>query len=427
MASYEDAAATITTITEAAEAGGISQATADAITSIVQQVDADPTVEVVVATDVSTITADNAAEVAASTVVLQAADASANVTFTEDTAVQAMVVGGGGNSNVVFETTKAVTVQLQGGVNDSVSTGSGDDTITFAGGEATIATGDGHDTVVLQGGEAGGTVYIDGKGSGDTSGEVVNKLDVKLEFDLSTTQVQATIDAGDSSFDTIQLTAKPTWAQDKADFRVKDAHKIDFDPTSGTFTMKAKDADGNTVEDGGSVTMTNVNIVQFGDTTQLEDIAILATTKEQATIAKLYEVALGRQAIDKAGDGSFDESNSDANTILDGINNWYNLINQGANAEELYKGFVNCEEFNNKYGDNSGMSADQFVNEMFKNADVTGGTVLGKDAAAWKAEIENGTISRQDAAMQISTADEVVTSTGLQGETYIIDGWSHGA
>lgn len=407
MASYEsDLAAVTESIDTALAAGSVSQATADAIKSIVADLETSGQAVVV---DQVTTNIESAAQVTGE-VVMMDANTSANVTFDANSNVQAMVVGGAGNSNVVFETSKDVTVQLQGGANDSVSTGSGNDSITFTGGTATIDTGEGDDTVVLQGGTGGGYAELKG-GSGN--------MNIKLEVDLAVDGVTASIDAGDG-FDSVSMN------------QGREGHFFSF--LNGVFKM-VKQAimarDGDAADDQGGIQMQNVNVVQFTDGMDddgndiISDITILADTKGEAMVGRLYQVALGRMAIDHTGEGD------DGSTILNGLNYWieeFGAGNDDVDLNHLAHSFVNCDEFNNKY---ASMSAEDFANAMFNNLNMaTSGApiteVNGMTAADYAAQIASGAMSMQDAAIEIANSQEAVKVMGVDGSQYVIDGYSTG-
>lgn len=402
-ASYDNADAILDIIADSADKGGISSETANAISEIIESmVTSGAAVTAATVAQIDTGSLTNASEVTAP-IVLMGKNATADVTFDANSPVKAMVVGGGGESNVVFETSDDVTVQLQGGLKDTVSTGAGDDQITFAGGSATIDTGEGNDTVVLQGGDNGGEARITG-GSGN--------MNIKIDFDLATVGVTATIDAGDG-FDAVSI-AQP-----------KLPNMFSF--LNGVFKMvagsrgRAQD-DVATQADEGGIDMVNVNVVQFGeDAEHLDDITILADTKGEAMIGRLYKVALGRDAIDHTGAGATGD------TTLAGLNFWFEdagAAKDDADLDHIAKSFVNCQEFNDKYG---AMTAQEFADAMFANLNKANGTsieyVNGMTAADYAAQIANGSMTMQDVAIVIANSSEAVDVMGLNGSQYIIDGY----
>lgn len=399
MASYNDAASVETVIDDSLAAGGISQTTADQIKELVSQLGAEG------ATNVAENVKTNITEAAQVTapVVIMDPTTSAKVTFDANSEVKAMVVGGGGNSEVKFETSEAVTVQLQGGENDSVSTGSGDDAITFAGGTATIDTGEGNDVVVLQGGEKGGVATV----QGGTGNMVVN-----LDFDLGTANVSASIDAGDG-FDAVSI------SQPRGGFLIQFVNGV-FNMVKNA--LSAHDGEGRAAE--GSIDMVNVNVVQFtgGDDT-IDEISILATNEAQSLVGRLYQVALGREAIDHDG------PNYTGGTNLVGLDNWMQAAAKIGNADQagidqMAYNLVNCTEFDDQYGT---MSAQEFADAMFANlnkmntgADIT--TVNNMTAADYAAQIASGQMNKIDVAIDIASSD--VAQDLATGSQYVIEGWA---
>lgn len=394
MASYETSASDVTTaIDESLAAGAVSEQTATAIKEIVDSL---ATAGDAVTIDQATTNIVSAADVTAP-VVMMAADTKANVTFGADSPVKAMVVGGAGDSVVKFETSDNVTVQLQGGNNDSVSTGAGDDSITFAGGTATIDTGEGNDTVVLQGGTDGGEATVTG-GSGN--------MTVNIDFDLADTNVKATVDAGDG-FDGVAVGGS------------RAEHFFEF--VNGFFRMvkNAVSAHDDGVraaaEPNAYVDMTNVNVVTFTDDAgEIADITILADTAGEALVGRLYQVALGRQAIDLGADGK-----TELTTSLDYWTNEFGAGNE-MSAEQLdhmARAIVNSDEFVTKYGD---MNGQEFANAMFANLNDVA-TQAGLEQITqigdltvddFAAAINNNTMSMQDVAIQIANSNEAIQLLG---------------
>lgn len=367
MASYEQSGAAVdNAINDALNQGTISQTTADAIKDIVNQLGgASANVEIA---NVETGVLTDAA--IAAPIIMMGADASANVEFAADSPVQAMVVGGGGESNVVFQTSDNVTVQLSGGMNDSVQTADGHDTVTFAGGSATIGTGTGNDTVVLD-------------------------MD-KINMDDPTTS--ASIDAGDG-FDSVSIGA---------------SHRADlfFSFVNGVFRMvkqaiTGRDGDIAAQADAGqaSIDMTNVNVVTFTDSEgNIEGATILADTDGEAAVGRIYNVVYGREGVDSNAQG----------TNVDGIDFWFETY--GASKDmtadqlnDLSRAMVGSSEFDAKYGS---MDAQAFADAMFKNVndlkavDVT--TINEMTAADFANAINSGQMTKQDVAVLIANSDAAV-------------------
>ena len=299
----------------------------------------------------------------------------ANVTFAANSKVEAIVLSGGANK-VVFEGDKGVRVETGGG-NDSVSTGAGDDTLVLKGGDVTVNTGDGNDAVVLQG---GGAAHITG-GKGD------------MVVTLQTGTGTATIDAGDG-FDQLFV------GEDRT------VHNFEYDPASGTFVMHSSNP----------ITMSGVQVVTFdkdGDhkITGKDNITILAENAQDSLVAKLYKVALGREAID--GEDGW------GNSTLGGINWWMNEFEKGetdGTVDHLVRSFLNCEEFHNKY---DGMTNADYVNALFTN--------LGKQDAAlaqrYLDNLDTGGMTREQVAQNLAESAMTVEALGIDGANYVIDGF----
>lgn len=371
-ANYENADAILGVFENAANAGGVSQATATAITQLINDLQASgSTIEV--AQDVTSITAANVAAVAAAPIVMMGDNTSVNATFGANSDVQALILGKTDvASNIVFDTAKDITVQLGGASGDKVTTGSGADNVTFAGGSATVDTGAGNDTVVIQG---AGDLNVRQGGKGD--------MDIRLESD----QVQATIDAGDG-FDKLIL-------ED-----ARSAHT--FEVVNGKFVMHSDNA----------ITMDGVNVVTFENSAeQIQDIAILASNEGQAMVGRIYQVALGRQAID----------GNAAGTNVDGLKFWLDMVEEGAyNTDQIYQAMLACPEFAQKYDK---LDNEQFVTTMMKNIGANVTTVNGATAAEYAAQLNSGAISRADLAIDFAQSSEAVTALGADGTGYVIEGF----
>lgn len=393
MASYEDAAGIGSIIADSAAAGAISAETAAAIQDLLDQIQSTGGDSAVVAAvevvDTNITSVDQISDTAQ--VLIQGPDASANVTFAPTDNVTTMVVGGGGNSKVEFTTSEDVTVQLQGGENDSVATGAGNDAITFAGGSATIDTGEGNDTVVLQ--NEGNANVIMGAGDGIVS--------------LQGLVGAATIDAGDG-FDRVSSQS----------FR----HDHTFSWANGRFHMHSDAA----------LEMENVNVVTFdtdGDGT-IDEITVLADTVGESMIAKLYQVALGREAIDE-GNGWLADGleNTVANHQMGGFNWWTTQagaesLTDDADLLALAERFFGCDEVVNKY---EGMSNADYVAALFSNMNAMGtGTAAttadGTTADQFVAMLDSGQMTQAQVAMEIAMSTEATDIMGLDGAQYVING-----
>lgn len=362
MASYEAGVSDVISSITGADSG-LSSATQAAITGLLEALGA-----ATVATVATDAAITNALASTDATVVMQTGDVSANVTFGPDSPVQIMTVGSGGNSNVVFQTNEDVVVALSGGEGDSVSTGAGQDSITFAGGSAVINAGNGADEVII---------------TNDATGS-------------------ATVNAGDG-FDKVTL--------------IGDRASQSFTFSGGKFVMSGNGrADAN-------VTMDGVNVVGFdanGDGVY-ENITVLADTQADAVIAALYKIALGREGLDDRATGTNGLTGSDAvEGQLGGIAFWTDNFDQ-SNMQHTVYSFLNCEEFHNKY---DSMSDAQYVQTLFSNLGVS--SVNGQSAAELAATINGSQTARYDVAWTIAESQQSVQLLGSDGANYIIGEFTAG-
>lgn len=305
-------------------------------------------------------------------------DTTANLTFAPDSTITTMVVGSGGNSQVTFETSENVTVQLQGGENDAVTTGAGDDVITIAGGSASVDAGTGNDTVVLQGTSDGGATIQHGEGN----------LTVAIGADATGA---ASIDAG-TGFDLVQMLDNIA------------NHVFSF--IGGKFKMHSD------LE----LTMEGVNVVGFdGDGDGMyNDIAVLATSQQQAILASLYKVALNREAID----------GNQSTTQLDGIEFWLDRADEGDFQHTAYS-FMNCAEVQEALG---GLNDSEYVTKLFNNLGLSAeDTLNGKtvnDYVAQIADNPNQQYGKWDVAIEIAGSAQTSEILGADGSKYVINGYS---
>lgn len=305
-----------------------------------------------------------------------------DLTFGGEAVTQAVVLGDGDGNNLVFDTAKDVSVQTAGGANDNIQTGSGADKISFMGSadgsaSATVDTGEGNDMVMLSG---AGKIDIS-SGAGD----LVVAIDPTVE-------VYATIDAGDG-FDRINITN----SRAEHHFRFED----------GQFVMNSE----------GEYTMKKVNVVTYeinGNDIidQGDQLTVLATTAKESLAAKLYQVALGRPALD-AGDDA-----------LGGINFWLTQFDPEASVQHTVYSFLNCEEFHNKY-DN--VSDTAYVHTLFANLNAlnSGPAVIEAstlDIQDYVDRLQSGEMNRYDVAWTIAASSETVKILGVDGVNYVIDG-----
>ena len=305
----------------------------------------------------------------------------------------ALVVGDGAQGTATMETQDATTVQLDGAQvaltinNDadnvvtmrdangsSLTTGNGDNTVTMADtANASVKTGDGDDTINI---------------SGTTSGNIqTGSGDLTMVMDESAQEnAQITVDAGDG-FDLLQL--------------MGNAVKHTFNFVNGLFHMNSADV----AMKGVQVVAQDANSDGQIDLSN-DHITVLAENVNDSVVAKLYKVALGREAID--GEDGWGGS------TLGGINWWMNQFEKqdsDQSMDHLVKSFLNCDEFHNKY---DGVDNATYVNTLLSNAGADSSL-----AAQYLAELNSGT-SREDVAYQIATSVEV---TGIDGQQYVVDGF----
>lgn len=369
MASYESPEQ----ITAAINNSGLTETTKDAINALIGELGGNATAASVAE---NLTEANMAALVGGAAIVMMGAGTSANVGFAADSPVKAIVVGDGGNSMVEFATNDPVTVALQGGMNDTVNTAGGDDTISIQGGSATVNTGGGNDTVAIQNGDVNLT-------SGD------GNLSVVIETGA---QGSATIDAG-QGFDQVRVGG--SLAQ----------HVFDF--VRGMFTMRSPM----------ELDMKDVNIVTFSENANAENATtatVLATSVQDSLLAKLYQVALDRDngGLDNPADGQ-----------LGGLEFWINQFSEG-NLQHAVYSFLNCAEFHTKY---DSMDNTQYVQALFNNMGLSlDATVNGKSLSDYVASISSSSDAmegRYDVAWALAASEDTVKlfGAGAGDHQFVID------
>lgn len=203
---------------------------------------------------------------------------------------------------------------------------------------------------------------------------------------------EISVDAGDG-FDLMTL------------FGASIKHTFSF--TAGKFHMSSADV---TME-GVDVVATDAN--EDGKITEGTDhITVLATTAEDSLIAKLYKVALGREAID--GEDGWGGS------TLGGLNWWmneYEKANDINDTAQLVRAFLNCDEFHQKY---DGMDDTAYVNALFTNLGISD----VKAAQSYIDQLAAGTLDRAEVAWHIADSSEAVQLLGNDGLQYVIDGFT---
>lgn len=289
--------------------------------------------------------------------------------------------GVGGNDVNMTAINDDVSVVLSGGMKDTVATGGGDDTVVFNGGEATIGTGAGDDTVVLSHGGGSGADVALGTGSDEV---IIADIDGG----------KATVDGGDG-FDRVTFSGQ-SMADAKASFGK---------PGSDGFHLSAG---------GGNLTLENVEIVGFDANSDgvLDDATVLATSKGESLVARLYTVALGRSVLD--GDSS-----TVADTQLSGIQWWIDNFGDNADLATIASTFIGCQEF---LDDVAGMNTLQIINKMMGNVGITNAGAITADELAL--QVDTGAMTLGDAAQTIAMSLETTNVIGLLGDQYVIDDFS---
>ncbi|GBU17172.1 MULTISPECIES: DUF4214 domain-containing protein [Methylobacterium] len=174
-------------------------------------------------------------------------------------------------------------------------------------------------------------------------------------FDITPSGVQ-TVSAG-GGFDVVNF------AGNRSDFlsSIDGDHVMIFSPTTGSTTS-----------------ITGAEFVQFGD-----GALILASTEDEAVIARLYDGLLGRDA-DSAG-----------------LQTWWDRHDDGQSLSTIANSFLNAAEFQGAHS--GGLTNSQFVDLLYNN-------MLGRDAEAagrtvWESALASGT-SRADVAVQFARSVE---------------------
>lgn len=315
--------------------------------------------------------------------------------------IRAVVAATDSNSNnITFATDADVAVQLGGGYNDKVTTAGGDDVVTFVGGvnsTATVNTGAGNDTVVLQ-------AYSATNNGGEAQVALGTGNDV---VELRGWEGKATIDGGDG-FDQLQVAG------------ARGEHTFSY--VNGHFVMNSA-----------GITMDNVNVVTFDNTPDngvdnVDSITVLADTAGDAIVAKLYQVALGRQAIDDAM-GTNGLGGDDAiRGALGGISYWTEVFNQGSNSgadlqNTVYR-FLGSGEFQQLY---CGVDDTTFVTQLFHNLDKVSPNfpvlmeVNGKSVQDFVNQLDGSQEARWDVAWEIASSDQASQILGQDGIGYVIE------
>ncbi len=370
MAQYEEAGSTVV---DNISHSGLSETTKESITAIINQFmastgnqnvkveeytggkAADNTVVVNVGKDV-TVTEDPGAPV-----IIMSAEATRGADVVLKADAPRTVVASNQADNIVFEGNAGVTVETGGG-NDNITTGNGNNTINVTGtGDSTINTGTGNDTVVVKG---DGKVQIATAGGSNVIVLASDKAEVTV--------------TGGSGFDQVQL----------ADSRSNHSFEI----VNGKVVMHSNNP----------TTMQGVQVVAFdtnndGKITQADNVTVIADSHDKSILAKMYEVAFGRE-----GD-------------VAGLEYWMGRANQDSSLEHLVNSFINSAEFDATYAN---LNNEGFIKAMYEN-------LAGRDADAagltyWLGRMDAG-LSRADVAWSFAESAEATQVMGLDGSNYVID------
>lgn len=300
------------------------------------------------------VTADNAATIATTTATAVFADpgVAIDARFGASSPVKAVVTAEGVNgNNIVMQTSDDVAVILNGGQNDSVATGSGNDEIQFSGGSATINAGTGNDVVSI----------------------------------MDPNNGSASIDGGDG-FDRVSVTGG------------KSGHTFGFQ--GGRFFMHSAD-----------IQMDNINVITFNGASDIATgVTVLAENQGESLVARLYQVALGRNILDGAGQAtSADQQLSGYQWWLD---NGAEAGNDAAALLRITEDFLGTTEAQNKMGN---LQGDDLVAYLCNNAGVS-----AQDQAGFAAAYSAGQIGLAEMVYQIATAQEGQLM-GLDGQAYVVD------
>ncbi len=310
-------------------------------------------------------------------------------------------------NNAVFENVEVAVIDegasgrvgftSENGVTTDINTPSGlaidikndaDNDVLWHGGQASVTTGDGNDEFRVEG-PVKGEIKT---GSGN--------LDLTLD-QTAQEQAEISVDAGDG-FDLLRLFG--------------DSIKHSFQFNGGKFQMHSA-----------GVTMTGVNVVATDVNMDgkiengVDHITILASNEKESLIAKLYKVALGRDAID-GEDGWSPDGTGDT---LGGLNWWLTQFelqpgNDGS-IDFLVRSFLNCDEFHDKY---DAMSNREYLLAIGKNIGLSEEEFSGKEQFdTYLRALDAGTMTREDVVYEVVKSDEVVQLLGADGQCYVIDGF----
>lgn len=327
------------------------------------------------------------------------------------------VTWNGWKGNATIDTGDAAdTVSLSSGSGTAnVTTGLGEDSVYLGidwNGQTTIDTGDGNDQVTLGNSYQTWDAELGRNVTVTTTTEAVINLGAGNDALSAGNWLggKATVDGG-TGFDQVDARGQ------------RDQHSFRY--VNGSVVM-----DG---DDGNGITMQNVNVVAFGnefydDRVQNtpRDITVFATSAGDALIARLYQVALGREAIDNAYGTNGLHGTGEVSGWAGGLSYWTEVYNNGDNSTNLLQtayDFLGAGEFQRLYG---GMDDQTFIIQLFHNLDKADGQwnalteINGKTVQDFVNQLDGTQEARWNAAIEIANSTEAVQLLGQDGNQYII-------
>lgn len=348
--------------------------------------------------------------------------------FDENALVQAVVLNGTGDNAVTFKSDKDLSITLGGGDNDIVvAKGVGNDTINYNGGSnVTINAGDGRDEIP-DGNDFTDVVTVMGAASDNVNiTQGAGNFAVQWNTDKA---VVATIDGGDG-FDMLQFGDN---LGTRADHQ--------FEMVNGKLVMHSE----------GAITLENMEVITYDDNGDGllkpdEHITVIADSKNDTIVARLYKVAFGREPID-----STDANATGLDQVaqaLDGLDFWMNrfykdgktadgyaesdlqhlvyaMLNAPSNEFYTHYGVTRGENVGDVVGLGKGQQAanEAYVDELIGNLGANATDKFG-DGTMTRDDFVNalteGTLNAFDVVQQIVESETAQNILGLGGENYVI-------
>ena len=356
MAQYEES---VGNLTQTLEGSGLNEDTLSTITALISgqgdtvQLDTyDPDEAAPEGTEIVTVGSDQqlTSDPGASVIIMDSDSQGANVEL-DTSDGDRVVVAGGGDDNIVVTGDGAITIETGGG-NDTITTGLGDDTITVTGsGFSAVKTGEGGDLILVTG---DGEVTVSAGEGNDT-------------IIIQTDQGATTVDGG-AGFDTAGL--------DDA----RGNHNFTY--VDGVLTLNSSPTQ-----------LEGVEVIQFADS-----ISVVAENKDDATVARLYEVLFDREA------------------DVGGLEHWFNTLDVGMSIGEVAENFITSTEFQNA---NASVSNEEFLTNLYQG--MAGREPDEGGLAHWLTLMEEHNFSKADVALEFAQSAEAVQLMGIDGNQYVID------